>query len=383
MTKDEYIALYEKYLAGQCTPEEEYALFSYHEEFDLNGNQWENESMGHEEEVKRTVWLRLKKTMLPRRIWLYTAASVAAMLVLIAGYIFLIPGHQHPVTAANKNQPSNTPKVYTADVAPGGNKAILTLANGSIVTLDDMKVGTTARIGSLDIHKTKGGQLSYSVNPDSMHTQTVQFNTLTTPKGGQYEVVLADGTKVFLNAASSLRFPTAFTGTERNVELTGEGYFEVAKNKAMPFKVKVGDMTVAVLGTHFNIMAYEGEKWVKTTLLEGSVRLTSGSASTMLKPGEQARLTNSGSLNVVRVNTAEEVAWKDGYFAFNNTDIQTVMRQMSRWYDVEVQYSGAVPNDEFVGKISRSSKLSEVLRTLELTGVHFRMENKKIIILPQ
>lgn len=382
MTKDEYIALYEKYTEGQCTPEEEQALFSYQEEFQLIDNQWEEESMGDEEGVKRSVWLRLKRNVLPKRIWLYTAASVAAMLVLVAGYFYLIPSHQPAVTAARQNQPANTPKVYTGDVAPGGNKAILKLANGSIVSLDEMKAGTTAKYGNLIIHKTNGGQLSYSVNPDSMATQTVQYNTLTTPKGGQYEVVLADGTKVFLNAASSLRFPTAFTGLERNVELKGEAYFEVAKNKAMPFKVKVDDMTVAVLGTHFNIMAYEGEKWVKTTLLEGSVRLTSGNASTMLKPGEQGRLTNSGNIEVVSVNTAEEVAWKDGYFAFNKADIQTVMRQISRWYDVDVYYTGALPTDEFVGKISRSSKLSEVLRMLQLTGVHFRIEDKKLFILP-
>jgi len=382
MTKDEYIALYEKYMEGQCTPEEEQALFSHQKEFQLTDNQWEEESMGDEEGVKRTVWLRLKKNVLPKRIWLYTAASVAAMLVLVAGYFFLVPSQQPAVTAAKQNQLTTAPKVYTADIDPGGNKAILKLANGSIVSLDDMKAGTTAKHGNLIIHKTKGGQLSYSVNPDSMHTQTVQFNTLTTPKGGQYEVVLADGSKVFLNAASSLRFPTAFTGHERNVELRGEGYFEVAKNKAMPFKVKVADMTVAVLGTHFNIMAYEGEKWIKTTLLEGSVRLSNGNASTMLKPGEQGRLTNSGTLQVVNVNTAEEVAWKDGYFAFNKADIQTVMRQISRWYDVGVQYTGALPTDEFVGKISRSSKLSEVLRMLQLTGVHFRLEDKKLIILP-
>jgi ferric-dicitrate binding protein FerR (iron transport regulator) len=192
---------------------------------------------------------------------------------------------------------------------------------------------------------------------------------------------LPDGSRVWLNSASSLKFPTAFTGSERDVELIGEGYFEVARNKAKPFNVKVKDINVAVLGTHFNIMAYNDEAAVKTTLLEGLVRLTHGNVTDMLKPGQQGVINDKG-IKIIDVDTDEAVAWKNGFFEFDRVSIQDIMKQLSRWYGTEVTYEGKIPDDEFVGKISRDVKLSQVLHILELSHVRFRIENKKIIVTP-
>ncbi|MDB5087420.1 MAG: FecR family protein, partial [Mucilaginibacter sp.] len=209
------------------------------------------------------------------------------------------------------------------------------------------------------------------------------YNTVSTPRGGHYQVILPDGSQVWLNAASSIRFPTAFTDKERKVEISGEAYFEVAKNKALPFVVKVNSSEVRVFGTHFNVMAYTDEAAIKTTLLEGSVQFSNGSASCMLKPGEQSELTKSGQVKVISgVDVDNAIAWKNNMFDFENTDIESVMRQLSRWYDVDVVYNKKV-NDRFFAEIPSSSKLSEVLKALELTGkVNFDIQGRKIIINP-
>jgi transmembrane sensor len=193
--------------------------------------------------------------------------------------------------------------------------------------------------------------------------------------------VLSDGTKVWINAESALKFPPAFTGHERTVELTGEAYFEVAGNADKPFHVIVNGMQVQVLGTSFNVMAYPDESVVRTTLLEGAVRLTQGNHSRLLQPRQQGIVNNKG-ITVVDADTDEAIAWKNGYFEFNRSDIRDIMRQLSRWYDTEVIYESKVPDDEFVGKISRDAKLSQVLHILQLSNVHFRIENRKIVVTP-
>jgi ferric-dicitrate binding protein FerR (iron transport regulator) len=209
------------------------------------------------------------------------------------------------------------------------------------------------------------------------------MNTIQTPRGGQYQVILPDGTKVWLNAASSLTYPTAFTGGDRAVQLRGEAYFEVAGNKEKPFKVMVGNMQVNVLGTHFNVMAYEDENAIQTTLLEGAVQVTNGGVSHLLKPGQEGRLDRSSdAFRLLDVDADEAVAWKNGVFQFGGISIETVMRQIVRWYDVDVEYQGRT-NEHFRGTISRSANASEVFKMLELTGaVHFTIDGKKVIVKP-
>lgn len=262
---------------------------------------------------------------------------------------------------------------------PGGNKAILTLADGSTIMLDDAKNGKVAKQAGAQIAKLTNGQLVYKALNDK--PDKVVFNTLTTPRGGQFKLSLPDGSEVWLNAVSSIRYPTAFIGNERRVEITGEAYFEIAHDAAKPFKVIVNGTEVKVLGTHFNINAYNDEASIKTTLLEGSVSLTKAGAAITLKPGQQAQVGNSRDIKVIdNVDIDQEVAWKNGYFSFNKADLQTVMRQIGRWYDLEISYEGKIPVRQFGGKIDRNSNAAEVIKILEESKVHFRMEEKKIVV---
>jgi ferric-dicitrate binding protein FerR (iron transport regulator) len=265
------------------------------------------------------------------------------------------------------------------DLLPGGNRATLLLGDGSIVNLGAAKNGVIRQVAGTLIDK-QDGQLRYNVS--SAHLAP-EMNTMQTPRGGQYQVILPDGTKVWLNAASSLTYPTAFTGVDREVRLNGEAYFEVADNKDKPFKVVVGNMQVNVLGTHFNVMAYEDENAIKTTLLEGVVKVTNGGASHLLKPGQEGRLDRSSdAFRLLEVDADEAVAWKNGVFQFGGASIETVMREIVRWYDVDVEYQGRT-NEHFRGTISRSVNASEVFKMLELTGaVHFTIDKKKIFVKP-
>lgn len=266
------------------------------------------------------------------------------------------------------------------NIRPGGNKAILTLHDGSKIVLNDAREGTLAQQGNTKIVKLANGQLAY--NQTNTLPAKVLYNTMTTPRGGQYKLILPDGTQVWLNSASSITYPTAFVGNERNVSISGEAYFEVAKDKSKPFHVKSGNQTVDVLGTHFNIMAYADEDAIKTTLLEGSVRVVENNITSMLKPGQQAIVDKQGGIKITAASIDEALAWKNGYFKFNRVDIRFIMRQVARWYDVDIVYQGRFPKDEFVGKIGRGENISQVLRILELDDVHFKIEDKKIIVLP-
>jgi ferric-dicitrate binding protein FerR (iron transport regulator) len=319
-----------------------------------------------------------------RKIRLMKWAAVASVLLLISigGYFGFYSRNNTPVeiskTTGKHMQPNK-------DVAPGGNKAVLTLADGSIIDLDSAQNGTLATQGNIKVIKGEDGQLLYYV--DQENSTAVGYNTISTPRGGKYEIVLSDGTKVWLNAASSLKFPASFTGKTREVTLTGEGYFEVAKNALKPFHVKVDHMTVEVLGTHFNVNAYDDENSVATTLLEGSVKVkkgvltNSGSKTVLLEPGEQADLAKDGKFKINHHANIEEVtAWKYDNFEFNNTPVTDIMRQISRWYDVEVDYRGSIPTHKLTGKISRNVNLSQLIDMLQYTGVNMKIENKKIII---
>jgi ferric-dicitrate binding protein FerR (iron transport regulator) len=209
------------------------------------------------------------------------------------------------------------------------------------------------------------------------------MNTVATPRGGQYQLVLNDGSKVWLNSASSLSFPAVFKGKTREVEITGEAYFEVAKNAKMPFKVKVNNTVVEVFGTHFNIMAYNDEAEMTTTLLEGSVKISNKQYTNMLKPGQQATINHNGPIRVTDEPDADDaIAWKEGIFQFRDADLEAIMRQAARWYDVQVSFAGKIPSKEFTGRISRNVKASELMGMLKYMGVNFKIEDKHITVLP-
>lgn len=308
-----------------------------------------------------------------RRYWGWVA--VAVLLTGAAATFWLMrddhPAQTHTVKQEIKN-----------DVAPGGNKAMLTLADGTQIPLDSTASGTLASQGNTLLQMQGNGQLAYESSAPDENAPLI-YNTIATPRGGQFSVTLSDGSRVWLNASSSLRYPAHFSGDAREVSLTGEAYFEVAKQDK-PFFVKVNDMDVAVLGTHFNIMAYEDEARVNTTLLEGAVRVSHGNSRYRLSPGQGVSLLKStGVLHMQeQVNTAEAVAWKNGLLHFGGNDLQSAMRMIARWYDVEVVYRSPV-QAHFRGVIPRNVNVSEVLQMLEMTGeVHFEVKGKQIIVSP-
>lgn len=270
-------------------------------------------------------------------------------------------------------------------IVPGGNNAILTLANGTKINLNDAQNGILAQQSGIKISKTSNGQLVYTiVNQDTDQTRNkLLFNTIETPKGGQYQLILPDGTKVWLNAASSLKYPVSFEGKERKVELIGEGYFEVTHRTAQRFSVFTSRGTVEVLGTHFNVNAYHDEPSNRIALLEGSVKVSIGAESTTMKPGQQSVISNKGIQLFNDADNEGAIAWKDGYFKFDDENIRTIMRKISRWYNVDIQYEKGIPEFGFGGKVSRFNDVSEVLKVLELTGaIHFKTEGRRITVMP-
>lgn len=263
------------------------------------------------------------------------------------------------------------------DVLPGVDKAILILSDGSKIVLDDAKNENIVEKAGLVISKTTDGQLLYKVSSTLPKSATIAYNTISTSKGNQYQILLPDGTKVWLNAASSLKYPEVFTGNERKVILSGEAYFEVAKNKDMPFIVQTRNQDVQVLGTHFNINSYSDEQSIKTTLLEGAIKVTNANFSKILKPGEQSLVENNGlgNINVIKnIDVDSEIAWKKGLFSFNNVALKTILIQLERWYDIKIDYQ-SIPDKRYNGMVPRKSNLSEVLNMLELTGnISFKIE---------
>jgi len=310
---------------------------------------------------------------------------VAACLVVIAGtaiYQFTRGSNKKEVAEKNINDQ------YKNDVVPGTDKAILTLADGATIQLDNSGTKKIANENGTVVNQ-QGAQLVYDAGQSSsVNKSTVIYNTLSTPRGGQYRLVLPDGSRVWLNAVSSIRFPTRFIGKERNVEITGEAYFEVAPDPAKPFKVKINTPSgdggeVEVLGTHFNVNAYADEATINTTLLEGKVKVSKNSRTLLLKPGQQAQLNKQQQLQLVEhADMDAAVAWKNGLFSFNGSGIKTVMQQIARWYDVEIVYAGDVKEIFFV-KMSRNTNVSNVFKILETTGaVRFDIDGKKITVRP-
>ncbi|HEY1193739.1 FecR family protein [Flavobacterium sp.] len=311
-------------------------------------------------------------------LWPRIAVAASIAVVLGTGIFYFTQSKQQPVQVVAKPQ----------EIAPGGNRGVLTLSNGKQIVLSDVSAkDTIAKEGEEDevtIKMNANGEITYVINPNAAGTKDDNsFNTLSTPTGGQYNIILADGTKVYLNAVSSIKYPTQFNGDKRVVELEGEAYFEVAKNKNKPFIVKSDNQSIEVLGTHFNVHAYNNEAVVKTTLLEGSVAVAFKNQKTILKPGQQSDISDNASrIKVREVDTDEAVAWKNGRFKFDNADLRNVMRQLERWYGIKVEYRGDVSDVRFSGGTFRNKNLSEVLKVLELSNIKFKVEGKTVIVYP-
>lgn len=367
--------LIDKYFDGTASQEERMLLEEYADQLASTGmvslSREEKERL--KEETRKNIMMELglsRQKVVPfyRRSFFRIAAAAVIVLMLGGGaYYSFFRSHPNQSIAG-------APSSKQTDIAPGHDGAILTLADGRKIVLDSVANGRITEVAVKN-----GSKLSY----ENTEATNVEYNTMTTPKGRQFSLVLPDGTQVWLNAGSSITYPTAFTGDQRKVAITGEAYFEVAHDRSKPFHVDVNGMDVQVLGTHFNINSYADEGSVKTTLLEGSVKVTSNTSQITIAPGQQAKLVN-GELSVERKVDVEAVmAWKNGYFSFKGADIKTVMRQLSRWYDIDIEFSGAVPNQQFNGDIGRNLSLKEVLDGLAFTSQHFKIEQgRKLIILP-
>jgi len=317
------------------------------------------------------------------KIWKRISVAAAVLFILSATYFFSIQPQ------STDQQQVKIPAAAKTDHAPGTDKAMLILASGEKIDINGAKNGQVAKQGQTTIVKTADGKLIYeelgkssnSLQSGLKNSLKTASNTLIVPRGGQYNLTLPDGSRVWLNAESSLIFPVEFKGLKREVTLSGEAYFEVAKNAKMPFHVKLSNMEVEVLGTHFNIMAYADEPIVKTTLLEGSVKLSNRMGQQLLKPGQEGILNGANKFLVKTANLEQAMAWKNGRFVFNNDDIPSISRKLARWYNVSVDDQRNNKSLTYTGSISKYQYVSEVLKMLELTGtMHYKIENRKVTI---
>ncbi|TDO23603.1 FecR family protein [Sediminibacterium goheungense] len=387
--------LISKYEQGLLSATEKKELDNWYHSFDDQQTVVSDVPQGSEDELAERMAVRLQESLaadeerleptgVPARKW-RTPAAAALIFILLSGVIYYFI--QLDNTAAQQPLVLSAP-VPAGDVAPGGNKAILTLDDGSVIVLDSAHNGILGEQGDVDVKKLDNGLIAYQNQDGNIPAaeEKIFYNTISTPRGGEYQVTLSDGTKVWLNAASSIRFPTAFRGADRQVQITGEVYFEVAHNETQPFKVTAGKSAIEVLGTHFNVNAYDDEVQVRTSLLEGSVKIAvidqpDQQQMKILKPGQQARMTRSGRISVVNnIDTEEIMAWKNGLFVFKSTDLRSIMRQIARWYDIDIEYKDNV-GMQFTGQITRNNNVSKVLEMLELTEeVKFRVAGKKVIV---
>ena len=377
-----YLELAEKWLHGTINKEEMNEFSAWYDEVDEHPLQVPLDFASSEEELRQRILSRLKSRQRFAAVFsirnFRTAGLVAASILLIFSGLLVFQFLRSDRAGLAEKKTVATGHQEIDGVVPGGNKAVLIMADGSQVELDTAGNGTISETANARIIKLNDGELALSAAKNEIGTLT--YNILKTPRGGQYTITLSDGSRVWLNSASSLRFPTVF-GKERNVELTGEAYFEVARNPERPFKVKANGTEVRVLGTHFNIMAYDDERLISATLIEGSIRISKDDNLILLKPGQQANVTEDGKIGVLKNADVEQaIAWKNGVFNFNGSDIQSTMRQIARWYDVEVIYENKIA-EHFNGTIPRNSSIENVLKMLEYTGVvRFVMHNRQIIV---
>ncbi|WP_164714125.1 FecR family protein [Chitinophaga rhizosphaerae] len=374
MDKNTFILLTDRYLDGTATEAEKRLVDAYCDRLE----QIPVSALTREEEdaLEVLMYARImgKVQQRPIRRSLYKYAAAAAVVLAAGAAFFLLRPTNKPV------EPLAREVRFKNDISPAGNKPTLMLADGSVVALDDSSNNGIAAQGGTRVLQSAEGALEYQ--PGAAAAAPV-FNTLTTPAGCQFRLILADGSKVWLNAASSIRFPTAFRGEDRIVELEGEAYLEVSKDAARPFRVITRGMTVHVLGTHFNINAYKDEPVIRTSLLEGAVRVAGNGQSEVLSPGQQAQVRQNGKMYVADgVDMRAVTAWKEGRFNFSGEPITEVMREIQRWYGAEIIYNGEVKH-HFVGSIPRNLPVSRVLEMLEMTGrVRFEIDGKKITVRP-
>jgi len=381
----EFLRIVTAYLNGIATPKQDAALKQYFELF----SEEEDVLDGLEQEdlnnirvrIKSTIDERITKSGLPifKLYGRYISAAAAILVMMSIGLYYYKHNYQ---TSSFKEKAK-----MLNDIAAGSNKAVLTLANGAKISLTGSSIGKVAEQDGSIITKNGDGMIAYN-NANVISGKEI-YNSVSTPRGGQYQLKLPDGTIVWLNAASVLTYPVKFIGKERKVELTGEAYFEVVKNSSKPFKVVTNHQIVEVLGTHFNINDYDEEPEAKTSLIEGSVLIRSAEYpknQEILVPGEQAvleRISKSQPIRVNKIDIEEAIAWKNGYFLFDNEPLESILRKISRWYDVDIDYQGLKSNKiiSLSGTLSKYSNASQVLKKLELTGsVQFKIEGRRILV---
>jgi len=382
MTKEEYVLLYEKVTSGHCTPEEKRLFEQYYDDFSLDVPRWDENVLGSEKEITQSIFRKLNKSIRKRKdrqtnTYWYVAAALFVVTSIVLSLYIVQYNHQQTI---KQNQALAIKK------AKASNQVLLSLSDGSNIVLSDSDKGVLANQNNVLIRKDTSRTLIYdatAVNNES----NVAYNTIVIPKRKEYQLLLPDGSKVWLNAESSLKFPVAFVGKTREVELTGEAYFEVAKNRAKPFIVTVNDTKVEVLGTQFNVNAYTA--FVNTTLVEGSVKLNHRDKEVILRPGQSG--INANDRFIIRSADIEEItAWKNGYFVFRNESIQSIMEKISRWYNITVRYEGDVAQRAFYGKVSKYDDVADLLKSMELTGiVKFKLmpednrnEGRRVIVIP-
>lgn len=375
--------LLKKYNNQTASPEERKAVEDWYEK--INGEEPDLDA-GHLADVKANIFDHLEHRITPAaiqvpassRFRIYSAylakAAIFIGVLLGAAYLFI------------KNPFGNEKQSLLANekIQPGGNNAILQLANGAKIVLNQAADGQISSQQGISITKTKNGELVYTMTEQASANASA-MNIVTTPRGGQYHLILVDKTQVWLNSGSSITFPAVFSAKERKVKITGEAYFEVAKNKSKPFVVATTKAEITVLGTHFNVNAYDNEETEATTLLEGAVSVKSEGQQVLLKPGQQASLQkNTSRLNMREVEDTEAaIAWKNGFFQFDNADPAAVMRQIARWYNVDVQYKGPLPVKQYNGKIPRGVSAVELVEMLSYSGIHCTIQNNRIIVNPK
>ena len=377
MNNQDIIALLNRYDQGECTEQEKAWIETWYlnrhtepltdsiEELSKDLDEVEQRLIAHTTYKRVAMWPRI-------------AAAASVLLFLSVGGYFLL--HKQAPRQIAQNH------IYN-DVLPGNNKAIIRLSNGKQISLTDARNGVISKQGNQVIKKTSNGIIAYESDNSDTENQQLIYNTITTPRGGQWSVVLPDGTKVILDAASSIRYPLSF-GNERIVEITGQAYFEVVHNAAKPFHIMAKGQVIEDIGTKFNINAYADEPATNTTLLEGAVKVSNPGATSLLerngitlKPGEQAILQNN-KLSISNADTEEALAWKNGYFKFSDEKLGSIMRKLSRWYDIQVDYKGESPDIIFDGEIPRNTSLAQVLKVLEEANVHFTVMGKKLTVTP-
>lgn len=384
MKKTKAKELLKKYQDGTCTEEEKAMIETWYIRHKIPDPAFLSEgerACDVNEILDRLATMNPGTPLRPRIVaFRYRIAAAAIFIIAVSVGVYFYIGDRRLTPGVSSLTSGN-------DIPPGGNVAILTLADGTKIKLDEARKGSLTMQGGTEVLKLDSGQLAYKVTAEA---KKISLNTLETPRGGQFRINLPDGSKVWLNAASSITYPTAFTGNERNVSITGEAYFEVAKNADMPFRVKSGRQITEVVGTRFNINAYENEETIQTTLVEGLVKISGrspngiGSSPVILRKGQEAEIDKSGRIGPVRDTDPEEaIAWKNELFMFSGTGIETIMRRIARWYDVEVVYEGDLRHRTFTGQVSRYSNVSKVLQMLEFTGAaHFKLEGRRITVMP-